>query len=304
VTIERVLRNNPSTLTAFFYNGDTLTDPDGQAVTFTALKADGTTHTATTAATRVSVGKYTFSLPSQSALQELSCEFVGLMSGQATTVPVSVEIVGGFIFTIADFRTYEPLFTENPATYTFDKLADARHATEQEFERICNRAFVPRFGRYEDLGDGTNEIWTEHQDVHNITKLTIDGVDKMSYQTDGLIRVDRNNTKLLFLRRGLFFPQDSEIVIEYEHGFKTTPFPIYDKGKKRARMHALGQVTRVDDRVTVISDRDGGRYNLATPGMDMGFGRYVRSSMGVWHLGVPDIDVVLQDYIAEPQGVA
>lgn len=302
--IERILRNTPTTLSVTFTVDEVPTDPDGATANFSALKADGTTHTASTPATRTGVGAFTYSMPSQANLNVLATSWTATMSAQPVTIKSSVEVVGDFYFTISDLRAYEKKFTDNPSIYTYDKLSKARQATEEEFERICHRAFVPRFGRWVGQGDGSKELWLDHSDVYLLTKFTINGVDQLSYQTSGQLRIDRDDTKLLYFteQSGMTFTNNADIVVEYEHGFKVTPFPIYDKAKKRARMYAMGQNVRTDERVSVISDRDGGRYNMATPGMEMGFGRYTRSSMGIWWIGVPDIDVVLNDFIVDHSG--
>jgi len=294
VIIDRVQRNTPATLQVSFYVDEALTDPDGNAATFTAVKADGTTHTATTAATRQSQGKYSFNLPSQSALQNLTCTWAGTFSGAAVSIVTFVEIVGSFLFSVAEMRAYDAVLTDT-SKYPYDTIISKRMQVEQEFESICKRAFVTRFDRETFEGDGSTVLWVSNPDVTNVTKLTIDGVDYMSYVTAGSLRVDRYNSKLLYWtdRSGLFFIEGAPIVIEYEYGMKPTPWDISEKAKKRARGFLTSKNTRIDERATVIN-ADFGRINLATPGMDMGFGRYVRSGLGVWHTGVPDIDVVLE----------
>jgi len=84
---------------------------------------------------------------------------------------------------------------------------------------------------------------------------------------------------------------------------KKVPFAIFDKSRVRARYYLTSRNTRIDERVSVINADGFGRFNLATPGMEMGFGRYVRSGMGVWYTGMPEVDVVLKDFIYEAAGV-
>lgn len=301
---DRILRNTPATLTVTFYADETAVDPDGNAATFTAVKADGTTHTATTAATRITTGKYSFALPGQSALNELTCTWTGLFGGVSGSIVTMVEIVGGFYVTVAEVRAYDNSITA--VKFPYDSVTDARRATEEEFERVCGQAFVKRFNREVLSGDDTNELWLTWPWVSTITKLTFDGTDVLSSYLP-YIRVSSDNSKMIFFTEGsgLTWPSDTDIVIEYEHGRKATPFEIANVAKKRIRDRLLWKNARIDDRVAVIQgDNQFGRFNLATPGMDMGFGRYTRASMGVWHLGVPAIDIVLDDFIYEPKGVA
>lgn len=290
--IQKVQRNAPATLTAYFYSGETLTDPDANDVDISIVNADGSVHTAATPATRVSTGKYTFTLPAQSALQNLTASWAGLMSAVPVTVTTYVEVVGSFYFDIAELRAYDNVLS-NVVKFPTQRLIDVRDEVEAEFESICDRGFVSRFDRQVLTGDGTNELWLENPDITNVTKLLVDGADWAAYISD--LRVDVLNSKMVFFRRrsGRVFTEDADVVIEYEYGMKPTPLTIHDKALKRARGLLTSKNARIDERATVIN-ADFGRVNLATPGMDMGFGRYVRSGLGVWHTGIPDIDVALE----------
>lgn len=298
--MERVLRNTPSTLSVTFYSNETPADPDANAVTFTARKADGTI-AYTGSATRTGVGVYTWLFAAQAFLMNYTLSWVGNFGGVPVTITTELEIVGGNYFTVAEMRAYDSVL--NSVAYPYDEVVYQRQQVEAEFERICGRAFVPRFARETLTGDGSNELWLDNPEVTDILTLTIAGVNYISYESS--LRVSRDHSKMIYFTEmsGLTFLEDEDIVIEYEYGMKKVPPQISDKAKKRTRGLLMGKNARIDDRISVI-DGDFGRFNMATPGMDMGFGRYVRSSMGVWHTGIPDVDVVLEDYIYEPQGVA
>jgi hypothetical protein len=300
--MERVQRNTPSTLSVTFFANETPVDPDGNSVTVSATKADGTTHISPVAATRTGAGVYTYALAAQAALQQLKFSWTGAISGQSVTLTTEVEIVGGFYFTVAQLRAYDSSLSLSK--YSYDQVVEARMSAESEFERICKRAFVPRFGRETLTGDGTEQLWLDRPDITSITKLTVDGVDKLaSWVTSGRVKVDRDATNMLFFDDGGVWYDLSDIVIEYEHGMKSIPFQIYDKSRQRARHFLTSKNARIDERVSVINAEGFGRFNLATPGMEMGFGRYVRAGKGDWYTGVPEIDVVLKDYIYESAGI-
>lgn len=303
--MERILRNTPSTLSVTFYANETPVDPDGQSVTVSAVKADGTSHIAPTAATRTGVGVYTYNLTAQSALQFLTFSWTGTISGVSTALQTEVEIVGNFFWSVAQLRDFDSTLTA--AKYPYAKVVEARLYVEMEFERICQRSFTPRFARETLTGDGTHQLWLKHPDIHNVTKLTVDGVDRVAdWVTSNKLKVDRDASEMLFFEdsSGLSFPPDSDIVIEYEYGYKNVPFPIFDKSRTRARAFLNMRNARVDERVSVINAEGFGRFNLATPGMEMGFGRYVRSGLGIWYTGMPEVDVVLKDYVYESAGIA
>lgn len=301
--MDQILRSTPSTLSVTFTVNETPTDPDGNAATFTAKKPDGSV-AYTGAATRTGVGVFTWPFVSQSALMRFTNYWSANFSAQPVTIKTGLEIVGDFFFTVSQLRGYDAAL--NAVKYPYSDVLDSRQSVEKEFERVCKRAFVRRYERETLTGDYTNELWLLHPDVGDVTSLTFDGDDVLSDYLP-YIRVSNENSKMIYftVESGLVWPGDTDIVVEYEHGFADVPYQIHDKAMKRARGLLLGKNARIEDRVSVIQGGEQfGRFNIATPGMDMGFGRYVRSSMGVWHTGIPDVDVVLEDFIYEPEGVA
>lgn len=284
---ERMLRNSAATVFVTFYGGETAIDADGD-VTDTVKRADGTTLLTDTASHEgpAGSGRYSELIPSQANLNSLTISWTGLFSGVSTTLESTLDIVGGFYFSIAELRAYDSALTL--ARFSTAELAEKRVMVEDEFEDICGRAFVPRFARETGLrGEGGTQFWLGKPDVLAITKLVVDGVDKLAaWVTTGLITRDNDNGQVLNLTGDAISLSSADSVeIEYEYGYRTTPVPIKEAAMKRARGFLLGRNATIDERATVMSIPDFGTFNLSTPGQ--------RGA----NTGIPDIDVVLNRYV-------
>jgi hypothetical protein len=283
--MDRVLRNTAATITVTFYNGSSPAEADG-AVTVTAIKADGTTLFTTSATNDPAVGVYSVVIPPQAVLTILTLTWAGTFTGTPITIESTVEIVGGFYFSIAELRAYDKAL-ENTTKYPTAALVEARAYVEAEFEDICDRAFVPRFYRETGIVSDrdTNLLWTEKPEVIRITSFLVDNVDQMGWVNSNYIKKDKYSPRALVVTDsaiGAMYAQD--ITAEYEFGMTQVPLPIKQKALKRAKMVLTGQNSTIDERATTMMIPDVGTVNLATPGL--------RGS----ETGVPDIDVVLWRY--------
>lgn len=280
--VERILRNTPSTLSVTFY-GDTSPIDADSTVTVTIIRPDGTA-LATNAATQhvgsAGSGQYKYELAPQAVLRKLAVAWTGNFAGVAGTITTYVEIVGGFYFTLYEARNSDKVIASDTVKYSNEILKDARLFVETEFERICDRAFVPR-GAYETIaGLNSDSIVLEHPEITKIVSLTVDGID---WTSKPLIA----SGKQLSLVEGSLFTAASfyapNIKIEYEYGPAQAPVDIKRAGLKRLRSIVLGQQSTIDERATLMSVPDIGTFSLATPGRGNSF------------TGYPEIDVVLQD---------
>lgn len=277
MSTERVRRNTAATLSVTFYGDETPIDAD-DAVTVEIRKADGTELYAGTA-NRTETGVYTYTLPPQSQLNNLNVDWSGSFGSNPATVTTYVEIVGAEYFSIAEFRAYDTVLS-NTTKYTTQKLIDARSAVEAEFEGICRRAFVPRYHREVIEGDGTGYIWLSKPEPLHVISLTVDGDN----WADVTPRRHAYNLRQLYFPNNSI-PSGSEVVIEYEYGMWTVPERIKHAALKRAKYRLVAGSSRIDERATVMNVPDFGNFVLATPGQ--------RGS----YTGIPDVDVVLDDYV-------
>lgn len=290
--MDRVLRNTAATVSVTFYNGGTAVEADG-VVTVVAKKADGSTLLSTNATNDPAVGVYTLVIPAQVNLNILTLTWTGTFTGTSISIESTVEIVGGFYFSIAELRNYDSAL-QNTTRFPTDSLINARDQVEAEFEDICDRAFVPRFKReigFEQDPDNYRIVLTKGE-LQKITSLKVNGVDKLTWVTNSLIMTETpTSNSLVFIGDAtLFFSLSLPLynfnppVIEYEYGMTSVPIPIKQKALKRARMILMGQNSTIDERALTMTLPDIGTVNLATPGQ--------RGS----ETGVPDIDVVLRRY--------
>ena len=179
-------------------------------------------------------------------------------------------------FTLVELRASDVAALSNEDKYPDATLQAALDSVEVEFERICNRAFVTRTFSETVTGDGTASVYLEKNEPSTI--LTVDGVavSDADFSSDGF--------KLLTRLDGLLWTRNQRFLIEYEYGTPVIPSDIKDAAIHRARGKVVSGRSRIDERATMMQIPDFGTFNLATAGLK-----------GSW-TGIPDIDVVLNDY--------
>jgi hypothetical protein len=276
--VERILRNTPSTLKITFYGDAAPIDADGP-VTVTITKPDGTLLGAVNQATvHNGLGTYNYTLAPQANLRRLRLDWTGTFTGVVSIITSWTEVVGGYYFTLNEARNYDSVIAGNLVKYTDEMLIEARTFVETEFERICQRAFVPR-GEYELLsGNNSRYIYLQHPEISKIISISVAGDDWTSFpvRTDG--------SRSLEVVNGNWFPWslfgETNVIIEYEYGAQFVPSDIKRAALKRMRSIVVGQQNRIDERATLMSVPDFGTFSLATPG---------RNSL----TGFPEIDAVL-----------
>ncbi len=276
--LDRIRRGSPAVLSVTFYGDDVPTSADG-IVTYEVKNQNGTS-VASGNASNASTGTYQFTLPAQANLAQLTVTWAGQFSGQAASVQTAVEIVAGDYFTVAELRNFDSVLTST-AKYPNDKLRDARTSAEVDFERICGRAFLPRYAKQTLSGDRSRNLWLSNPSFLRVISLTVDGED----WSDKTLYMEPDNLRVIRLADDYRWPcGDYNIVIEYEHGMDAVPFDIKRAAMKFARYKVVADQARIDERATVMNIPDFGTFSLATPGF--------RGS----YTGIPDVDVVLREY--------
>jgi hypothetical protein len=292
VSLIRVLRTAAATLARTLYVDETLTDATG-ALTVTVRRLDGTL-VDTAAAIRISTGLYTYTFPGRAVVDRLDVIWTCTLAGAAVELSDTVEIVGGYLFGLAEARNSDSSLAD-PVKYTTGALATKRIEVEEECERITGRAFVPRFGRAVLSGSGGTELFLPNYDIR-----VLRGVSTLA-QPNGVLTAssvsDLANTAAtsggMLTRFGSvpYWPWGiSNIVVEYEYGWDRPP----DELKRAAmyRLRSLLNLTRsgVPDRVSAYTTPDGATYQVSLPS---------RGSTGI-----PEVDAVYQRYEVPPDGFA
>jgi hypothetical protein len=264
VNLIRVLVTSRITLSHTFYSGETPTDAVGP-VTVTVKRLDGTTVTSG-AATGMGSGVYDFELPEQAELDTLTVDWSGLVGGATVVVRDVVEVVGGFLFGLAEAREELRL----PASFDTATLVAKRTSVEYEAEDIAGVAFVPRFKRRLFDGTGTQELCVPDVELRVVraasvaptaggvfTALTVGEVAEVAAQPEGVLVRDDGST----------WPRGHRnVIVEYEHGMDMPPVTVRDAAVLRLRSKLSETRTQIPDRAISFTVAEGGVYRLTTAG--------------------------------------
>lgn len=281
MTLLRVQKTVQVTLSHTFFVDETATAPTG-TLQATVKRLDGTAIAGSPFTYTVAGTTCSFALPAQANLDTLTVDWAGTVAGAAVTARDVVEIVGGFFFGLGEARTEFAL----GAAYTTDKLAAKRIEVEDECERICRRAFVPRFAYEELAGSGTERLAVKHTELRTVRAVTVDGVAWSAEDVAAIIP-----TPWGVLRRpgGALWPQDASIVVEYEHGLDYPPEEVRQASMLRLRTKLGASKSNLPRNATTYTVPDGGTYRLTNPDLE--------------HTGDVDVDAVYQRYARRRKAV-
>lgn len=272
-TLVRVLVDTTATLTTTFYADGVATDPSPATATITITRDDGTILVNAQPATRTGVGTFGYPLTSvhTSLLDLLAVEWGSSLG----TLSATVEVVGGFLFTITQARALSPL--NNASTYPTSAIVDARTMVETALEDACGVAFVPRYKREAVSGVGSREVLLSMPRVRAIRSVMLDGATigvsaLATVMPSGPGVIDYPDTWTTGFRN---------YEVAYEHG--------YDYPPPMATLAALTWAKSIlvkgpiDDRTTAFTTEDG-TFSMSTPG--------VRGA----YSGLPVVDAFIGQY--------
>lgn len=287
----RVLLAFPATLAASFVIDETPVDAGD--VTVTVTNAAGVT-VSTGPAVQTAVGEYSYALPAQSTLGQLTAVWTG-----AATVTTYPEVVGGQLISLADLRASDKQFADT-SRWPTAALAAARDEVTAEFARITGRSFILRGGSFTDVIDQTGSILLPDVDIQSIDSATLDGtaVDVTTLKADrtGLLTgvPTPSGSQLGQFWDGAIsslIPAPGIFTVAYTYGFRVVPEDVYRAAIIRARWVLASDTSGIPDRATSYQAEQGGTYTLATAGS------------GPWQTGIPDVDAVLTRYTIRSKGV-
>jgi hypothetical protein len=215
MTVDHVLRHTRAVVSVTFSAGNA----DG-AVTVTVVDAGGRS-VATGNATSVGAGSYTFAIDPQPEVAELSITWAGSWGGSAQSIASQVEIVGGYLFTLAQARAYDAELA-NTTKHPDAEIRERRAGITDFFEQFCGISFVPRYAR--DVLDGDCDLWLTHWPVTKLLAASIDGVAL----TGGELAVATVYPHgRLYRSAGWWTTNPRQAVVEYEHGMAAVPWDIH-----------------------------------------------------------------------------
>jgi len=212
---EHVLKNTQATLSVNFSAGAAdgnvavaITDAEG-----TSVVSGNATHVSTS-------GTYTYVLPSQTQVKQLTVVWSGTWGGAAESIQHQVEVVGALLYTLAELRAFGKAELADAATWPDETLADVRARVTDLFEEVCDVSFVPRYRRCYLDGNGRYTLWLPTKHIRQVFAISVNGVAYTAPQL-ALVNVDR---------RGQLYQQGTwlegitpnNIIVSYEYGW---PFP-------------------------------------------------------------------------------
>jgi hypothetical protein len=250
--MQRVQQNQPVTLTATWGDGDDTVDPG--AVTITVTSDDGT-EIVTDQATDGTDSTRTYDLDAAgtASLDLLTAQWTAEDGSVLTTY---IEVVGGFLFTIAAARQRSPLGDDT--AYPTELLRAYRTMAELALEDVCGIAFVPRY-RVDviRIGRRVRSIALTRTEIRKIRSLELDGTvisdPTVAAYDDGLLE-----------RFGLW--RYGKYTVRYEHGLDEAPPRVSRACIELARRWLVEAPW--DERVTDYSSGEGDRFRLLTAGPD------------------------------------
>lgn len=278
--MEQVLINTPATLSESWYVDGVLVDPG--VVTVTITRADGTVLAAAAATSGSGAVARTYNLAALSTgqMDRLTADWVSPTHGTLTSY---VEIVGGFYFSVSEFKARYP----NDSTVqdlTASQVAEARRTAEEIIEQACNVAFVPRALTLTVSGQRSTKLALPLYLLRTIESASIDGEvqDVSDYRVAGGA-----------VYRWTSWPRNpSNVAIVVTHGYDFPPRRIKDAAMTLAYHRAVKGP--IDDRATSIpAGEAGGVITLLTPG--------VQGAV----TGIPEVDAAILAYrLPDPGSVS
>lgn len=251
--VDRLLQNTIGTPTVTFYEDGVATDPG--VVTLNATREDGTAlvTAGATGGSGVNPRTFAFTALQLAALDVLKLSWVSATKGTLTTY---VEVVGGYVFTLAEARALSPL--GNTTLYSTAKLAAYRTLAETALEDACGVAFVPRYAREKVDGNGGTDLLLPDPRPLSVEAATVNG----SVVVSSDIELYRSGRAYLATK---WTAGRHNVVVKYTHGYAFPPPRVGGACLKLAKRFIVD--SPIDDRVIQSTSPDGVSQLYMTAGI-------------------------------------
>lgn len=291
----RVQRTAAAAITHTFYTPGTETpaDPTGTPTYVVTSAAGATVASGNATVVGGSSGQVTLTVPGQASVDLLTVAITATVGGAALTEYDTVEVVGAFLFGLAEGRASDPSLADQEK-YPTSALEWARAAAEYELERICDQSFTTRYAFVTLDGTGTESIVLpgpdkdrSFRDLVRLRSISVaPQVDEAFVDFDAAeladVAVDPDGTA----RRSsgdVYTWGRQNVRAGWEYG-RTWAVPRDLKEALFTRFRYWCNVRRsgVPDRATSYTTVDGSTYRIALP--------------GAYATGVPDVDATYSGY--------
>jgi hypothetical protein len=260
----RIVRGRSAELSYTFYVDGNATDPTPDSASVSITRADGSTLTPSASVDNSGVGVVSITLtPSETAnLDRLTVTWSAVFDGQTQSFTDTVEIVGDFLFTIAEARAA----IGDPA-YDADRIVDARTYAETELEGALGYALVPRYTH-------TTVVAQRGMPLRLQPYTTV----VRSATSNGTVLTSGDLAALSFnagFVSGYWW--SGAVTVGYEHGL-----PVPSPGAKRAALALAldeldaGSASSIDPRASQIVTVDG------TVNLRAGSGQFFAAGVNEW----------------------
>ncbi|MDH2425780.1 hypothetical protein [Sphaerisporangium sp. TRM90804] len=296
----RILRGRAATLTHTFLMDEETPGESSTPVTVAITDAGG--HPVASGTATGAGGRYSFPVAAQAQLTHLTAAWSATIGGQPVLEADLVEVVGGFFFDLGVARASDASLADT-GKYPSADLAISRQEVEEECERICQRAFVPRYRRVILGGSGTPDLLLPDGGDEYVAGMLLRGVRTVR-SASVAPRIGQTFVPLTvgqlaacavtvdgLLRRtdgGVWTEGICNVLLEYEYGSDAPPADLRRASLLRLRSRANIHRSGVPDRAISFTVAEGGTYRLSTPSAS--------------RTGVPEVDAVYDRYSRGPRG--
>lgn len=271
--MDRILQNAAGVISLTILDADGVAATPTGAVVVTVKDSAGATLATGNATVAANVCTFAITAVNAAKLDIYTVTWAATVAASANTYTTTFEIVGGFLFNVAQVRAFQPELAST-TKYPTARILEVREQVEELFERVCRTAFRPKGRRVLLDGTGTDLLTLPDLYPRSIYTASIAGT---TVATDNIVLYESGFLKL---KTGYWTAGLGNVTIHYAYGQDAPPEPIVEAAIKYAKTRLIR--SPVNDRATSEST-DVGTFRLATAGRDGA-------------VGFPEIDAVLEMY--------
>lgn len=270
----RVIKGRPLTLSHTFLDDDEETPLTLSAVSVTLVDAEGV-EGVPVSATGGELGVWSVSFPTQ----PLGVYRV-VWDGGTVTDDTTVEVVGGFLFTVPEARNSDDYLSDS-AAFPAAEIIAYREVVESEFQDITARSFTPRVKHVDFVSDGSGEFVALIPDAQEVEAVWVNGDPVADISVWRVNRLGKVTCPVATAQTPV---EGDSVRVRVRYGYATPPADIKRVGMVRLRALMAAESSGIPDRATTWQPEEGGTFRLATPGS------------GPWETGIPEVDAALKRY--------